>query len=192
MTKILVIHAHPAPDSFGSALASAYAEGARGAGHDTRELKLRELDFDPLLREPASKDLPIEPDLLRARADIEWAEHVVVQYPTWWAAAPALLKGFFDRTFSSGWAYQYRANSSAWDKLLAGRSARLIVTMDAPRLWDTLGYFASSRRAISKGVFWFCGFKPVRTTCFAQVRKSTPAKREQWLKQTHQLGATAR
>jgi putative NADPH-quinone reductase len=192
MTKILVIHAHPAPDSFGSALAGAYAEGARAAGHEVRELKLRDLDFDPILRDPGNKDRPVEPDLLEARADIEWAEHVVLEYPTWWAAAPALLKGFFDRAFSSDWAYRYRENSSGWDKLLAGRSARLLVTMDAPRFFDTLGYYASSRRAISKGVFWFCGFKPVRTTCFAQVRKSTPAKREKWLQQARDLGTGAR
>jgi putative NADPH-quinone reductase len=192
MTRVLVVHAHPAADSFGSALAAAYAEGARSANHETRELKLRELDFDLILREPKNKDYPLEPDLKRAQHDIEWAEHIVLEYPTWWSSTPALLKGFIDRTFTPGWAYQYRKNSSGWDKLLAGRSARLIVTMDAPRLWDTFGYFSASRRSIRMGTLWFCGFKPVRTTCFAQVRKSTHAKRERWLEKVRQLGAAAR
>ena len=75
-------------------------------------------------------------DIEQAREDILWAEHLVVQYPTWWASTPALLKGFFDRTLVPGFAYRYRDTGRGWDKLLAGRSARLLVTMDAPAIGD--------------------------------------------------------
>ena len=70
--------------------------------------------------------------LQAAQAQIAWAGHLVWVYPTWWGAMPALLKGFIDRVFLPGFAFKHHQGSSRWDKLLAGRSAELLVTMDTP------------------------------------------------------------
>ena len=75
---------------------------------------------------------PLEPDLLDAQASITWAQHLVWVYPIWWGGLPALLKGFLDRIFLPGFAFKYRPNSALWDRLLTGRSAELLVTMDSP------------------------------------------------------------
>ena len=192
MVRILVIEGHPEAESFGTALAASYAEGARGAGHDVRTLKLRELEFDPVLHDRGMRTDEPEPALAAAREAIEWAQHLVVQYPTWWASTPALLKGFIDRTFVPGFAYRYRDGSRGWDKLLAGRSCRLLVTMDAPVIFDSIYYFASSRRAMSKGVMAFCGIAPTRVSSFAPIKGSRPATRTRWLEKARSLGGAAR
>lgn len=189
--RISVIHAHPDHASFGLALSRAYAAGARDAGHEVRDTVLRELEFDPILHHGYRIIQPLEPDLAKAREDIEWAQHLVFQYPTWWGGQPALLKGFLDRVFLPGWAFKYREGGKLWDRLLSGRSARLLVTMDAPGFYDRLVHRASSRRSMSHAVLRFCGIKPVRVTTFSSVKTSTQAKRESWLTSTHTLGANA-
>jgi NAD(P)H dehydrogenase (quinone) len=129
---ILLILAHPAQSSLCRALAEAYRKGAAEVGHEVRFLALGELAFDPILHDGYSTLQPLEPDLVAAQEAINWAQHLVFVYPTWWGAIPALLKGFFDRVFLPGFAFGYRDNSPFWDRLLAGRSAHLLVTMDTP------------------------------------------------------------
>lgn len=74
----------------------------------------------------------LEPDLVQAQADITWAEHLAFVYPIWWGGIPALMKGFFDRIFLPGFAFKYREGKAFPDKLLKGKTAHLLVTMDTP------------------------------------------------------------
>lgn len=97
-----------------------------------RQLKLGEMQFDPILRDGYNHSQTLEPDLLEAQRQIHWAEHLVFVYPVWWGGIPALLKGFFDRVFLPGFAFKYRNRSQLWDKLLKGRTADLLVTLDTP------------------------------------------------------------
>jgi len=73
--------------------------------------------------------------LLRTQKLIDWADILVFAYLTWWSVPPALLKVFLEAVFISGFAYKYK--KSLWiiprlDKLLSGKSARIISTMDSP------------------------------------------------------------
>jgi putative NADPH-quinone reductase len=191
MARILIVCGHPASDSFVSALCREYAEGATKGGHEVRQLVLSEISFDPILR-GRKHEMPLEPDLLAAQESIKWCEHLVVGYPTWWGSMPALLKGFIDRTILPGFGYQYRKGSPLWDRLLAGRSARVMMTMDAPSLYDLLVYWASSRRTMTHPILRFCGFKPVRTSTFSSVKSSTAERRTKWLASVRKLGERAK
>lgn len=108
--RVLVVLGHPSSESFCAALTESYVEAARSASHDVRVLRLDALSFDPVLRRGYRQVQPLGPDLLRAQADITWAEHLVFIYPIWWGGIPALMKGFFDRVFLPGFAFQYRAD----------------------------------------------------------------------------------
>jgi len=132
MKKILVILGHPDNTSFCHSLAQAYVSGAKESGLEVREIKLGELKFDPVLWNGYQKIQELEPDLVEAQKLIQWSNHLVFIYPNWWGAMPALMKGFFDRAFLPGFAFKYRENSSLWDKLLLGRTAHLMITMDTP------------------------------------------------------------
>ena len=132
--------------------------------------------------------MELEPDLLHIQQDITEADHLVLVYPNWWATYPALLKGFFDRALVPGFAFKYRENSPLWDKLLTGKSARMIVTMDTPGWFYSLFYKNAGHHAVKVGVLEFSGFKPVKITSFAPIKSSTEAKRLKWLNEVEQLG----
>lgn len=190
--KILVLDGHPDALSLCRGLADAYAEGARGGGHEVARLDLRSLAFSPNLAHGYRERTELEPDLLAAQRAIREAEHLVWVFPTWWGGAPALLKGFLDRTLLPGFAFRYREGSKRVDGLLAGRSARLLVTMDAPSWFDRLVYGASSRRAMARAVLGFCGVRPVRTSVFAEVRHAEDPRRKAWTEEVRALGARGR
>ena len=190
--KILLIHGHPDKESFCFALAQAYKSGALSAGAEVREINIGDLKFNPNLAHGYRKITVLEDDLIKAQDSIKWAEHLVFVYPTWWGTMPALLKGFIDRTFLPGFAFKYRDNSPWWDRLLAGRTARLIVTMDAPVWFYRLVYGKPGHNAMKKMILEFCGIKPVRITSFGSVKRSSAKQRASRLDKARGIGAALR
>lgn len=191
MKKTLLILGHPDNDSFCGALADEYQKGAEEAGVELERLNLSELSFDPVLKSGYRVIQELEPDLKKAQELILWAEHIVFVYPTWWASMPALLKGFIDRVFLPGFAFKYLGDGPWWDKLLKGRSARIISTMDAPRIYFFFVYFNAGINAMKRATLYFCGIKPVELTIFSKVKNSDAAKREKWKQKVFELGTTA-
>ena len=184
--RIYVLLGHPKTQSFNGALADAYVEQARSAGHEVRRQNLGELQFDPVLWNGYDGIQPLEPDLLAAQENITWCEHWVVFYPIWWGSVPAVLKGFFDRTLYSGFAYHYHDNDPMWDGLLKGRSAQIFTTSDAPNLWTLLAYRNGDLSTVKNATLKFCGIHPVKVTRFDRMKDSTPAQRQLYLDRVRQ------
>jgi len=188
-SNILIVNGHPDAQSFCSALAAAYREGAESSRANVREIALGEIRFEPILKFGYRKRMELEESLLKAQEDIAWADHLVFVYPTWWGSMPALLKGFFDRVFLPGFAFKYRDNSSLWDKLLKGKTARLIVTTDTPSWYNRLVYRNAGHGVIRKNILQFCGIAPVKVTDIGPVRPSSADRRAKWLEKVKRLGA---
>jgi NAD(P)H dehydrogenase (quinone) len=100
-----------------------------------------------------------------------------------------LMKGFIDRIFLPGFAFKYRANSSQWDKLLAGRSAHLLVTMDSPPWYFRWINRMPGHHQMKKTILEFSGVKPVRISSFGPVLGSTLKRRERWLGEVRRVAA---
>ena len=186
--NVLLINGHPRRQSFSDSLANAYIEGARSAGAEIRQLILADLSFDPNVRHPTPHLQELEPDIAHAQQLIHWAHHVVFVYPTWWGTVPALLKGFLDRTLTSGYAFEEIEGGTGYAPLLKGRTAQLITTMDTPLPVYKLIYLAPGNNMMKKATLGFCGFQMGRTYNFGPVRDSTPARREKWLETTKRNG----
>lgn len=178
--NIAVILGHPDSDSYCASLAESYVQGARSKGHNIKLFKLGEARFDPVLHNGHNQRQELEPDLVEIREAILWASHIVFVYPIWWGSIPALLKGFFDRTFLPGFAFRYRENSIWWDRLLAGRSAHLIVTMDTPPWYYRWIYKMPGHNQMKITILEWCGIKPVKISSFGPLRDSTDQQREKW------------
>ncbi|WP_276319577.1 NAD(P)H-dependent oxidoreductase [Crenobacter cavernae] len=112
-------------------------------------------------------------------------------YPIWWGAMPALLKGFIDRVFLPGFAFKYRDGSVLWDKLLAGRSAHLLTTMDTPPWYFRWIYRMPGHNQMKRTILEFCGIRPVAVSSFGPVRGAAEPKRQKWLAEARAHGQRA-
>jgi putative NADPH-quinone reductase len=188
MKKILIINGHPDRESFCAELAISYKKGAELTKANCKLINLIDLDFDLNLHYGYRKRTELESDLLKVQQDISESDHLVFVYPTWWGTYPALLKGFIDRVFLPGFAFKYRDNSLLWNKLLKGKTARMIVTMDTPKWYYSLIYKNPGHNSMKKGVLEFCGIKPVRISAFGPIKTSDDRKRQDWIKEIEKLG----
>lgn len=186
--NILIINGHPDNKSYCAALANKYRKGAELSGADCKLINLTELKFSPILKYGYRKRTDLEPDLIEARKLILEAKHLVFVYPNWWGTIPALLKGFIDRVFLPGFAFEYQEKSPLPKKLLKGKTARLIVTTDTPSWYYSLVYRKPGHNSMKKSILHFCGVKPVKITSLGPVKNSTDTKRKNWLQQIEKLG----
>ena len=186
--RTLIVLGHPDKQSFCASLADSYERGAKEKGGDVERINLIDLRFDPILRNGYRKIQNLESDLVEAQRLIKWANHIVFVYPVWWSGPPALLKGFIDRVFLPNFAFKYRENSTNWDKLLTGRSARLILTSDAPIAWLYLAYLHPALNMMKKATLEFCGVSPVSVTSFGSIKNANEKKREGLLYDTYRAG----
>ena len=191
MKKIFILVGHPDNDSEGARFGESYAKGAREAGNEVRMTKLGDLKFDPILHKGYKEIQALEPDLVKVQADITWCEHFVLIYPVWWAGMPAILKGFIDRVWLPGFAYRFHKEGLFkdyfWTRLMKGRSARVIVTMDNfPFISRFL--FGDITNEIHFGVLRFSGFSPIRVLKIGGMKFMTPERRTKWEKTLTQLG----
>ena len=192
---ILIIDGHPdaKAEHYVHALSSAYRDGARTGGHQVRGIVVSELWF-PLLRtcEDFKSGIPIE-TVRKAQDWLEWADPVVILFPLWLGSMPALLKGFLEQVLRPGFAFattQWRLFPRR--KLLAGKSARIIVTMGMPA-WFYRWYFgAHSLKSLKRNVLRSCGLNPVRACLVGTVETMSQAARGSWLLKVQRLGARAR
>lgn len=191
MSRILILDGHPDPAAghFLRAAADAYAQGAAASRHEVRRIMLAAIDF-PLIRSEAQwKDSPAPADIAGAQRDMHWAEHLVVLYPLWLGDVPALLKGFLEQVFRPEFAFRYAENGFP-EKLLTGKSARIVVSMGMPAPLYRLIYRAHSVRSLKRNVLSFVGFDPVRLSLIGSIAGKA-RHRERWLNRLRMLGERA-
>jgi putative NADPH-quinone reductase len=191
---ILIIDGHPdaKADHYVHALSSAYRDGARSGGHQVRGIVVSELWF-PLLRTGEDFKSGIPPETVRKAQDwLAWADHIVILFPLWLGSMPALLKGFFEQVLRPGFAFATTRGHFFRRKLLAGKSARIIVTMGMPA-WFYRWYFgAHSLKSLERNILRSCGLRPVRACLVGAVETMSQAARGSWLSKIQRLGARAR
>ena len=188
MKKILIINGHPNPSSFNFAIAESYLKGAIASGAEVDTITIAELKFNPNLQFGYQKRMELEPDLLESWQKIQKADHLVWIHPVRWGGLPAITKGFIDRLFLPGMAFQYRENSVWWDKLLKGKTAHIITTMDQPSWYYRLFYGRPSVNQLKKTTLEFCGVKPVKVTYVGIIKTAEASQREKWLQKIYNLG----
>lgn len=195
--RILLIQGHPdavAPHLCHT-LAEAYAEGALAAGHDVRWVDVAKLDF-PLLRSQQAWEHGALPAALQtAQDDIAWAEHLVLFFPLWLGDMPALLKGFLEQVARPGFAFKAGNSNGGGNafghKGLAGRSARVVVTMGMPAMVYRWYFRAHSLKSLERNILGFVGIAPVNETLVGMVDKLGEAGVKKWQGKMRVLGRAA-
>lgn len=188
--RILILIGNPARKriSFCEALGRAYAEGAKEGGHTVRLIKIADLSFDPILHEGYHGQQEAEQDILLLRQYMLECDHWVIVYPLWQFMIPALLKGFFERCLTQGFAYDLSGAKAI--PLLKGKSARLVQTMGMP----AFAYkWIFGRHAIKSliSILHFIGLGSIRTTYCGLVENPSDKRREGYLLEMRALGKKA-
>lgn len=141
--RVLVVHAHPSPESFVSHLRDAALGELAAAGHEVRHRDLWAEGFDPVFTaderlthtgELAPK-LGRHPELASHVADLQWCEALVLVYPTWWSGQPAVLKGWFDRILMNGVAWRLPEGANRIQPLLGNVRRLVVVTTHGSPKW---------------------------------------------------------
>jgi len=162
-------------------LADAYVAGATEAGVDLRRLDLHEMSFNLNVIAGSPRNQPAEPDIQAAVELVGWADHLVFVFPTWWGTMPALMKGFLDRVLMPGFAFEEHEDGPGWTKLLTGKTAHLLTTMDTPPWVYRWIYKSPGLNGLALATLGFCGIAPVRTSIFGPVKESDAQRRTRWL-----------
>lgn len=163
----LVVVAHPDPASLSHAVAQALGDGVSSAGHSVEIADLAREGFDPRfsLNDLAvhRREIAQPADIAFEQARIDRADALVLVYPIYWWSMPALLKGWIDRVFANGWAYDEGADLKTVKKL--GHLPVHLVALGGAdmRTFARHGYFGAMRTQIDHGIFGYCG-APVATT----------------------------
>lgn len=192
MARVTIIQGHPDPAGgrLCHALAEAYAEGAAEGGHELRRIELGGLDVPILRSQDAFEHEPVPPQLADAQEAIRWAEHLLIVFPLWQGTMPALLKAFFEQVFRPDFAMAYDDKGRA-QRLLAGRSARIVVTMGMPALVYRWYFRAHGLRGLERSLLRFVGIKPVRESLFGMVEAASAERRAGWLAEIRARGRSA-
>lgn len=188
MKKVLLINGHPNPDSFNYALSDAYELGVKQHTTAIQRIDITKLTFDPNLKYGYHKKQELEPDLVDAISKIKEADHIVWFFPMWWYGMPAMMKGFIDRTFLPGVTFKMHEGKSFPEKLLKGKTGRIVVTADTPKWYNDWFMKNPAINQLKKGVLQFCGVKSIKVTYISVMKGSSSGFRSKWLKKLELLG----
>lgn len=163
----LIVVAHPDSNSLSHAVAQALAGGVSDAGHTAEIADLASEGFDPRF---SLDDLSVHrreigqpADIAAEQARVDRADALVLVYPIYWWSMPALLKGWIDRVFANGWAYDELEDMKTVKKL-RHLPVHLVALAGADlRTFARHGYYGAMRTQIDHGIFGYCG-APVVTS----------------------------
>jgi putative NADPH-quinone reductase len=182
----LVILAHPYTKSYCYALFERVAWTLEQAGHTVDRLHLDSEAFDPVMRGEDlagyAKGQSADPAVTVYQARLDAAQQLVFIFPIWWEVMPALLKGFLDKVFTKGWAYE-PARLGVKGYLNHIQRAVIVTTMNTPKWAYRLLYGDAVQRALVRGTLRKCGVRKVEWVALSPVSHVTDAKREAWLKE---------
>ncbi|MGI4721347.1 MAG: NAD(P)H-dependent oxidoreductase [Janthinobacterium lividum] len=190
--RILIVQGHPdgAHAHLCHALASAYLEGARAAGHTIEVVEPAQLCL-PLLASQEEWQGKPPVGVTAAQEAIHKAQHLIFVYPLWLGDMTAMLKGFLEQVARPGFAINPAPRNPLRAGLLSGRSARLVVTMGMPALAYRWLYGAHSIRLMRRNILGFSGIAPVRSTLIGGAGAFDTAQVERWCTRLRGMGMLA-
>lgn len=165
--RCLVVIAHPLPQSLCHALAAEAIRTLEAGGHEVVVEDLCAAGFAPGLSaaERASYYAPPYDTAAIAGevARLTGAEALVLVFPTWWFGFPAVLKGWFDRVWAPGIAYDH--GTPIRPRLDNLRHTLAITTLGAPAIVDWCVMFRPVWRVLRLAIIGACA----RSSRFAML-----------------------
>jgi NAD(P)H dehydrogenase (quinone) len=156
--KALIVLAHPSEQSLSRHFAQAAFDELKEAGYEVDLLDLCKIGFDPVLsRSERARYYSDTPDQPAHVAELSNANVLLFIFPTWWFGMPAVLKGWVDRVFAPGIAFDHAEDFGPINpRLTALQHVIVITTLGSPWWVDWLVMFRPVRRTLKRAVFGLC------------------------------------
>lgn len=148
--KVLYIYAHQEPASFNAALKAVAVDTLEKAGHKVKVSDLYAMHFKPVLdagdflqrKKPdklalfpeqinATKTGTFVPDIMEEMDKVKWADLLIFQFPIYFTGMPAIMKGWLDRVFAAGFAFDPITQGFYEKGLLKGKKVMMTITTGA-------------------------------------------------------------
>ncbi|MBW1698065.1 MAG: NAD(P)H-dependent oxidoreductase [Deltaproteobacteria bacterium] len=189
--KISIILAHPNKESFNHAIAIVVVEELEKNGHTVSFHDLYEENFDPLL---PSEEIPIDvslpPEIEKHCKEISEAEGIIIVHRNWWGQPPAILKGWVDRIFRPGVAYEFSEGDKGEgvpNGLLQAKTAIVFNTSNTESERESK-VFGDPLETIWKNcIFNLCGVTNVYRKMFNIIVTSSEEQRKTWLQEVRSV-----
>lgn len=183
--RVLVLYAHPDPESYVAALHGRVVEVLKGAGHVVDDCDLYREGFDPVLTLPerrAYHDTARNREGVAAYVErLEAAEGLVLVHPVWNFGFPAILKGFIDRVFLPGVSFRIE-NGIVQPNLTRLQLLAAVTTYGAPR-WRAMLVGDPPRRVVTRMLRHLSAPRArVHYLAHYNMNRATPRSREDFLK----------
>jgi len=194
--RITIIQGHPDPKGghYCHALAAAYEEGARAAGHEVHiiDVAAHVVPFVSCRGDLETETAP--PVIFLAQRTMVDSDHILLIHPVWNGGAPARLRAFMESAFRPAFIFpdlkigEHLGFSSAFTqrKALKGKTARVVATMQMPGFvyrW----YFRPHQEASALRL----GGAAVRESLIGRVETKDGENRQRWLRRMTAFGAEA-
>jgi NAD(P)H dehydrogenase (quinone) len=195
---LMTIFAHPFTDKYPAAVMDAFHDPFRQGGHSIDVLDLHSEGFDPRFTQADHAHFwggPISPEVAAMHRRVEEADRLAFIFPVYWWGMPAIMKGWIERVFTGGWAYQF--GSGVEDRGKAPPSSLLVnvpttligIGGSRKRTYDKYGYGDAMRTQLDVGIFAYCGITDVESHLIYDVEGDHNASiRDEGLAQAREIG----
>ncbi|WP_419698838.1 NAD(P)H-dependent oxidoreductase [Mucilaginibacter sp. NFX135] len=176
--KVLIVYAHPEPQSMNGTMLSSAVNTLTNAGHEVKVSDLYAMRFNPVsdrtnfttVNNPSffkQQTEEVYASQMNGFADfiedeqqkVEWCDLMIWQFPLWWFSVPAILKGWVDRVFAMGRFYK---NGRIYEKgIFRGKRALLSLTRGGPEanyIKERYGTLEAILHPLQRGILEFTGF----------------------------------
>lgn len=196
---LMTVFSHPLTNSYPAAIMDQFQTPFRRTGHSIDVLDLHRENFDPRFSLADHDHFwggPVPDGIADMHRRVEAADRLALVFPVYWWTMPALMKGWIERVFTPGWAYQYgngvadRGKDAIAASLLPSIPTLLLgVGGSKQATYDKYGYGAAMRTQLDVGTFAYCGLTDVESHLVFDVEGDhNAANREAGLHKARTLG----
>ncbi len=166
--RALVVYCHPNSDSLVAAARDRALRGLESSGHEVRLTDLYADEFEPAMSASerlTHKEPGVGSDLQRYADDLAWAEALVLVYPTWWSGQPAMLKGWIDRIWVAGVAWEMDDGDRTPTPRLRNIRRIVVVTTHGSSKMMNVFEGESGKRTATRSIRAMCSRRMRTTWC---------------------------
>ncbi|QIK68942.1 NAD(P)H-dependent oxidoreductase [Erysipelothrix sp. HDW6C] len=188
MKNTLIIFAYPNHRSLNYEIYKRVKAGQEKRGNTVVTLDLYQDNFDPILRFDAQnrrRDMQYREDMKKYRDQVSWADHIIFIYPIWWGSMPAIMKGYLEKVFTTGFSYNFKGLFPQGH--LKGKTASLITTDDTPPIFRVVALQDYGNVLKNQVLRIMTGIRVKKHIRMTYIKGRKPEKIERWLQKCYEV-----